>query len=115
MPGTFLTVVPNPSPSKPRRPLARGTPTALVQNRQIRLHPVGERPWEGRADDHRNRINVEQHGDTFVVFKPSVGALSALNARDYLSFHVFIAANGDRAALARHFVQLGETPRGAAI
>jgi radical SAM protein with 4Fe4S-binding SPASM domain len=110
MPGALLTMLPNPPRQpKPARPLARGTPTALIQNRQIRLHPVGERPWEERADDHRRRINVEQHGDTFVVYQPSIGALSALDRRDYFSFHVFMATKGDPAALTLHFVQLGET------
>jgi radical SAM protein with 4Fe4S-binding SPASM domain len=111
-----LTVLPDQSrPSRRERPLARGTKTALVQNRQIRLHPPGQRPWERQPDDHRDRINVERHENTFVVYKPSVGALSALDARDYVSFHVFMAAKGDRGALVRHFVQLGETEQGAAV
>jgi radical SAM protein with 4Fe4S-binding SPASM domain len=95
-------------PAKPRRPLARGTATALIENRQIRLHPPGVRPWEGREDDHRDRINVETHGETYVLFRPSTGALSALAPHDYVAFHVFVAARGDRAALARYFVEMGQ-------
>ena len=105
-----LPVVDNrPRPGNPNRLLARGTKTALIQNRQLRLHASGDRPWEGRPDDHRDRINVEQHGDTYVVYKPSVGALSALEGSDYVAFHVFMGAKGDRAALARYYVQMGDT------
>jgi radical SAM protein with 4Fe4S-binding SPASM domain len=102
-----------PRPSNPNRLLARGTKTTLVSNRQIRLNPPGHRPWEGRPDDHRDRVNVERHGDAYVVFKPSVGALTALSDRDYLPFHVFIAAGGDRAALARYFKGIGDSDRTA--
>ena len=112
-----LVVLPDankPRQSNPRRPLARGTRTALIDNRRIRLHPPGARPWSGRQDDHRDRINVERYDDTCVVFKPSIGALSALSSRDYLAFHVFLAAQGDRAALARYFVQMGEPEKQAA-
>jgi len=101
--------------ARPRRPPARGTNTALIENRQVRLNPPGEKPWLGRADDHRDRINVERQGDAFVVYKPSVGALSALSERDYLPFHVFMAAQGDPAALERFFVQMGETAGRAEI
>jgi radical SAM protein with 4Fe4S-binding SPASM domain len=104
-----LSVVSDEPPkSTPKRLLARGTKTTLIQDRKIRLHAPGDRPWEHQPDNHRDRVNVERHGETFVVFKPSIGALSALNERDYLSFTVFIVADGDRAALARHFVELGE-------
>ncbi len=109
--GIPLTVLQHePQPIKPRRPLARGTSTALIEKRQIRLHAPGERPWIGRPDDHRDRVNVEKHGATFIVYKPSIGAISALEPRDYLPFHVFAAADGDRrAALVRYFVQMGAT------
>jgi radical SAM protein with 4Fe4S-binding SPASM domain len=107
-----LPVLPNESrQSAPRRPLARGTKTALIEDRQIRLHAPGDRPWERDPANHRDRINVEQHGSTFVVFKPSIGALSALDERDCVAFHVFMAADCDRAALARYFVQMGEAER----
>jgi radical SAM protein with 4Fe4S-binding SPASM domain len=96
-------------PGNPNRLLARGTKTALIQNRQIRLNPPGDRPWERREDNHRDRINVEQHDGTYVVFKPSIGALSALGPSDYVSFHVFMAAGADRSALARYYVQMGDT------
>jgi len=110
-----LPIISN-EPRKPSRklPLARGTKTALIENRQIRLHAPGDRPWERDPDNHRDRINVEQHGDTYVVFKPSVGALSALDEKDYVSFHVFMAAGGDREALTRYLVQMGHRERSAA-
>lgn len=100
-------------PRKPVRklPLARGTRTALVENRQIRLHAPGDRPWEHHPDNHRDRINVERHGATFIVYKPSIGALSALDERDYVSFNVFMAAEADREALTRYLVQMGEPER----
>jgi radical SAM protein with 4Fe4S-binding SPASM domain len=104
-----------PRQARPRRPLARGTNTSLIENRLVRLHAPGEKPWLGRADDHRDRINVEKHGDAFVVYKPSVGALSALSERDYIPFHVFMAAQGDAAALERYFVQMGATAEQAGI
>jgi radical SAM protein with 4Fe4S-binding SPASM domain len=109
-----LPVIPN-EPRKPHRklPVARGTKTALIENRQHRLHAPGDRPWESDADNHRDRINVEQHGDTFVVYKPSIGALSAMDEKDYVSFHVFMAAEGDREALTRYLVQMGEHERRA--
>jgi radical SAM protein with 4Fe4S-binding SPASM domain len=94
-------------PSKPTRPRARGTNTALLEDRRIRLHPVGERPWEGAPDNQRDRINVELHGDQYVVFKPSVGALSAFNERDYIAFNIFIETAGDHEALTRYFESLG--------
>lgn len=104
---------------KPNRklPLARGTRTAEVSDRKIRLHPPGERPWRGREDDHRDKVNVEVHGDTYVVFKPAVGAVSALNKYDYLAFNAFIASDGDREAVARCYAQMGvpeEKARGRA-
>jgi radical SAM protein with 4Fe4S-binding SPASM domain len=111
MPGS-LVVLPDSTrqrQDRPRRPLARGTKTALIESRQIRLHPLGERPWSGREDDHRDRINVERYDETYVVYKPSVGAVSALNPGDYLAFHVFMITEGDRLALARYFVQMGES------
>ncbi len=101
--------------ASPKRALARGTKTALIENRKLRLHAPGDRPWEGRADDHRDRINVERHGEAYVVYKPSVGALSALDPRDYLPFHIFVATNGDRAALAAFFVKMGASEQHAAI
>lgn len=114
--GTPLVVLQQPSPpSKPQRPRARGTQVALVENRQIRLHAQGDRPWEGTPDDHRNRINVEQHGDKYVVYKPSIGALSAFNERDFIAFNVFIETNGDRQALIRYFTGLNATPEAAAV
>jgi radical SAM protein with 4Fe4S-binding SPASM domain len=94
-------------------PVARGTKTTLIENHQIRLHAPGDRPWERDPDNHRDRINVEQHGDTFVVYKPSIGALSALDEKDYVSFNVFMAAEGDREALTRYLVQMGERERSA--
>lgn len=112
-----LVVLPDsetPRQGNPRQRLARGTRTAFIENRQIRLHPPGVRPWSGREDDHRERVNVERYDDTYVVFKPSIGALSALSAGDYLAFHVFLATPGDRAALARSFVQMGEPEKKAA-
>jgi len=104
-----LPVLPN-GPRQPSRklPVARGTKTSLIENHQIRLHAPGDRPWERHPDNHRDRINVEQHGATFVVYKPSIGALSALDEKDYVSFHVFMAADGDREALTRYLVQMGE-------
>jgi radical SAM protein with 4Fe4S-binding SPASM domain len=110
-----LPVIPN-EPRKPPRklPVARGTKTALIENRQIRLHAPGDRPWEHDADNHRDRINVEQYDDTFVVYKPSIGALSAMDETDYVSFNVFMAADGDRDALARYLVQMGQSERSAA-
>ncbi len=104
------------SDSKPRQPSARGkearrargTETARIENRRIRLHPPGEKPWEARGDNHRDKINVEVYDDTYVVFKPAVGALSALAPGDYVAFHVFIASDGDVEALERHFRQTGE-------
>jgi radical SAM protein with 4Fe4S-binding SPASM domain len=105
-----LPVLPPDAPPrpKPRRPLARGTRTALVQNRQLRLHAPGDRPWENAPDDHRDEINVEQHGDVFIAYRPKVGALTALHKRDYVPFHVFTAAEGDRElALTRYFAQMG--------
>lgn len=109
-----LVVLPNePRQPTPKRLLARGTKTALIQNRELRLHARGDRPWEKREDDHRERINVEQHGDAYVVYQPSIGALSALKEHDYLPFHVFVAAKGDRAALTRYFVQMGATEESA--
>jgi radical SAM protein with 4Fe4S-binding SPASM domain len=109
-----LPIISN-EPRKPTRklPLARGTKTALIENRQIRLHAPGDRPWERDPDNHRDRINVEQHGATYIVYKPSVGALSALDEKDYVSFHVFMAADGDREALTRYLVQMGEHERSA--
>ena len=86
---------------------ARGTETARVENRRIRLHPPGEKPWEEREDNHRDKINVEVHDGIHVVFKPAVGALSALDQADYVAFHVFIASAGDVEALERHFRQTG--------
>jgi radical SAM protein with 4Fe4S-binding SPASM domain len=112
-----LPVLPPDAPPKPRpkRPLARGTRTALVQNRQLRLHAPGDRPWENTADDHRDQINVEQHGDVFIAYRPSIGALTALRERDYVPFHVFTSADGDRElALARYFVQMGMPEQAAA-
>lgn len=107
MPINLLPVISD-EPRKPNpKHVARGTKTALIQDRKLRLHAPGDRPWEHQPDNHRDRINVERYGETFVVFKPSIGALSALDESDYLSFNVFMAANGDRAALARYFVQLG--------
>ena len=111
-----LVVLPNePRQAVPRRPPARGTSTASLENRQVRLNPPGEKPWSGREDDHRDRINVEVYDDTYVVFKPSVGALSAMNESDYIAFHVFIAAHGDPAALERYYLQVGETERRAKL
>lgn len=109
MPGP-LEVLPEESrQTRPNRPRARGTNTSFIENRQLRLHPPGEKPWLGRADDHRDQISVERHGDTFIVSKPGIGALSALSERDYIPFHVFIASQGEPAALERFFVQMGET------
>jgi radical SAM protein with 4Fe4S-binding SPASM domain len=106
--GKQLVVIQNSSDhAKPPRPRARGTHTALIENRRIRLHPAGERPWEGTSDDHRNRINVEKHDSAYVVYKPSTGALSAFNERDFVAFNVFIHTGGDRGALVRYFAELG--------
>lgn len=96
-----------------KRPLARGTKTALVQERQLRVHAPGEQPWRGQLDDHRDRVNVEKHGDTYVVYRPSIGALSALTEQDYVPFHTFLAARGDHAALVRYYVQMGASERTA--
>ncbi len=93
---------------------ARGTKTSLIDDRRIRLHSVGDRPWERDPNNHRDRVNVEEHGGTFVVFKPSTGALSALRPHEYLCFHVFLAANGDVEALTRYLVQEGEVEAVAA-
>jgi radical SAM protein with 4Fe4S-binding SPASM domain len=87
---------------------------SLVEKRQIRLHAPGDRPWEGTPDDHRDRISVEQHGGQYIVYKPSVGALSAFNERDFIAFQVFIHTNGDRGALARYFEGLDAPPETAA-
>lgn len=109
-----LPVISN-EPRQPSRklPVARGTKTSLIENRQIRLHTQGDRPWEHSPDNHRDRINVEKHGATFVVYKPSIGALSALDEKDYVAFHVFMAASGDREALTRYLVQMGEREQSA--
>jgi radical SAM protein with 4Fe4S-binding SPASM domain len=112
---TRLVVVQQPSERpRPPRPRARGTKVSQVEDYKIRLHERGDRPWEGTPDDHRDRINVEQHGDQFVVYKPSVGALSAFNERDFIAFQLFIHTNGDRQAVARYFAGLGATPEAAA-
>jgi radical SAM protein with 4Fe4S-binding SPASM domain len=111
-----LTVLSDPPAAPiPKRLLARGTKTALIQNRQLRLHAPGDRPWEGREDDHRDRVNVELHGDTFVVYRPSIGALSAVEPGDLVPFHVFIAASGEAGALTRYFLQMGLPERHATL
>ncbi|MFY9822011.1 MAG: radical SAM protein [Thermoanaerobaculia bacterium] len=115
MPGPLVVLPAEPRKAIPRRLPARGTKVAEIQSRQVRLNPPGEKPWVGREDDHRDRINVEKHGDAYVVYRPSIGALSALAERDYLPFHVFTASNGDRAALARFFVQMGKTEQQAQV
>jgi radical SAM protein with 4Fe4S-binding SPASM domain len=113
--GTRLVMVQQPSERpRPKRPRARGTKVAEIENYQIRLHERGDRPWEGTPDDHRDRINVEQHGDQYVVYKPSVGALSAFNERDFIAFQLFTQTNGDREALARYYGGLGANPESAA-
>lgn len=108
-------VVLNDETPKANTRLARGTKTALIENRQIRLHARGDKPWLGTADDHRDRINVEKYDDVFVAFKPSTGALSALKEREYLAFHVFMEAGADRAALARYLVKMGDTEERAEL
>ena len=115
MSGPLVVLPEEPRQNRPNRPPARGTATSRIPARLIRLNPPGEKPWLGREDDQRDHLNVEKHGDTFIVFKPSIGALSALSERDYVSFHVFMAAQGDPAALERFFVQMGETPERAEI
>lgn len=110
-----LVVLPSESRPKKPRPPARGTQTADIKDRQVRLHASGEKPWLGREDDHRDRINVEVHGDGYVLFKPSVGALSAISKRDLVPFHVFVGAQGSREALERYYVQMGETEERAKI
>lgn len=114
MPGS-LPVLSEPRPAAKRKHVARGTSTTSVQDRQIRLHPAGARPWLGREGDHRADVNVEIHDGTYVVYRPSIGALSALNESDLVAFHVFLAApGGERAALARYFAQIGESEEEAA-
>lgn len=115
MPNPLVVLDDKPRKAAPFRQPARGTDTALIENRKVRLNAPGEKPWSGREDDHRDRINVERHGDTYVVYKPSTGALSALTQRDYFPFHMFIAANGDRAALVRYFTQMGATTEVAEV
>jgi radical SAM protein with 4Fe4S-binding SPASM domain len=103
-----LPVISNPTaPSNPKRLLARGTKTAQVENRQIRLHAPGDRPWEKSPDNHRDEVNIEQHGDVYIAFKPSTGALSAFRLHEYMCFNVFIAANGDVEAVTRYLLQTG--------
>lgn len=102
-------------PANPARLLARGTKTALVQNRQIRLHARGDRPWEGRADDHRDRVNIERHADVFLAYRPSIGALSALQESELIPFHVFTGAPDGRAALESYFLRIGRSDRTAAF
>lgn len=104
-----------PRRTNPNRLLARGTKTTEIASRQVRLHPKGSKPWASRPDDHRDRVNIEKHGDTYVVYKPSVGALSALRESEYLPFHMYLASHGDTAALARYFVQMGATERNAEL
>lgn len=108
-----LPVISNDERPIRKLPVARGTKTSLVEERQVRLHAPGDRPWERHPDNHRDRVNVEQHGDTFVVYKPSIGALSALDKKDYVAFNVFMAAEGNRDAITRYLVQMGEPERRA--
>jgi radical SAM protein with 4Fe4S-binding SPASM domain len=111
-----LTLVQAPSSDgKPRRPLARGTQTALLEERRLRLHAPGDRPWEGAPGDHRSQINVERHGDAYVVYQPSIGAVSALNERDYVAFRLFVETQGNRAVLARYFEQMGASAETARV
>lgn len=102
-----LNVLPSsPRPAQKRRILARGTETAKVTDRRIRVLPRGS----GAPDPPKrglDGVHIEKHGDAYVVSKPSVGALSALNARDFVAFHLFLAAPDDDEALARYYRQIG--------
>ncbi|MEO1369949.1 MAG: radical SAM protein, partial [Acidobacteriota bacterium] len=105
-----LVVLPNSAPSRqaPRNTrIARGTETTNVKNRKLRLNEPGERPWEGRDDDHRGQINVEIEGDAYVVYKPSIGALSALDLKDYIAFTVYTESGGDLKALENYYLKAG--------
>jgi radical SAM protein with 4Fe4S-binding SPASM domain len=114
MTSPFVVLPSSPEPPRNTR-LAKGTKTALVEKRQFRLNQPGEQPWTASPDNHRDKVNVEIHGDTYVVFKPSVGALSALDHRNYVAFHVFIGADDGVEALERYFVQIGHSERAAKV
>lgn len=110
MTSPFVVLPSSPEPPRNTR-VARGTNTALIDHRTFRLHQPGEKPWTESPDNHRDQVNVEVHGDTYVVYKPSVGALSALSQRDYIAFHVFMGASGDVEALTRYYTQIGQSER----
>jgi radical SAM protein with 4Fe4S-binding SPASM domain len=114
MPIALVVLQDPPKTAKPKRSLARGTQTALIPERRLRLHAPGDRPWEGAPQDHRQQINVERHGNAYVVYKPSVGAVSALNERDYMAFTLFVETQGDRSAMARYYAQMGASDAAAA-
>jgi radical SAM protein with 4Fe4S-binding SPASM domain len=109
-PSPVLAVEPERRPLRPavrKLPVARGTNTSLIKERRIRLHAQGEQPWLKDDNGERDKVHVEKHGEGYVVYRPSVGALSALKERDYVAFNVFLATRGDIDAMAHAFRQMG--------
>src|SRR5438105_14948138 len=94
-----------------KKPVARGTETVNVRNRQIRVLPLGTRP--GNEDDP-TEINIEEYEGVYVVSKPRVGALSTFKTMDLLAFHICMFDPADKESLIRYYTQFGDSPESAA-
>lgn len=53
------------------------------------------------------KLRVEQHGDTYIVNRTDVGAVSSLTPADFGAFHVFVASSFETEAVGLYYESLG--------